>query len=109
MKLAVMACWMVCVFATPALAAPKEPPPVKDEASGITFSVKGDTKLIATSKEGKVIWEVVVIKAAGAPTVGQPVVRALMLKDGKLHAIYGKHNFADFDTKTGKLLAAGSD
>jgi hypothetical protein len=50
-----------------------------------------------------------VIKKAGAPTVGQPVICHLTLKDGKVAAVYGKHSFADFDLKCGKLLASGSD
>jgi hypothetical protein len=50
-----------------------------------------------------------VIKAANIPVVGQPVVRDLMLKDGKLPAVFGKHAYADFDLATGKFLGAGSD
>jgi hypothetical protein len=50
-----------------------------------------------------------VIKTANIPFVGQPVVRDLHLKGGKLTAIFGKHSFADFDLTTGKFLGAGSD
>jgi hypothetical protein len=72
--------------------------------------VKDDNRtLVAKDKQGKVLWEVDVIKKAGAPTVGQPVIRHMTLKDGKVTVVYGKHSFADIDLKSGKLLASGSD
>jgi hypothetical protein len=78
--------------------------------SGITVTVKEDDRtIIARGKDGKAVWEADVIKTAGIPVVGQPVVRALHLKDGKLTAVFGKHSFADFDLTTGKVLGAGSD
>jgi len=83
---------------------------VNDEKVGISVGVKDDDRtLVAKDNQGKVLWEVDVIKKAGAPTVGQPVIRHLTLKDGKVTAVYGKHSFADFDLKSGKLLASGSD
>ena len=88
----------------------KNRPSIKDEKSKVTVGVKEDDRtLSARDKDGKVLWEVDVIKKAGAPAVGKPVVRDLALKDGKVTAVYGKHSFADFDLKTGKLLASGSD
>jgi outer membrane protein assembly factor BamB len=87
-----------------------EQPSVKDAISGTSVSVQADSHtLIAVDKDGKTVWKVDVIKAAGAPAVGQPVVRHLSLKDGNVRAIYGKHSFADFDLATGKLVASGSD
>ena len=83
---------------------------VNDEKVGISVGVKDDDRtLVANDKQGKVLWEVDVIKNAGAPRVGQQVIRHLTLKDGKVTAVYGKHSFADFDLKSGKLLASGSD
>jgi len=83
---------------------------VNDEKVGISVGVKDNHRaLVAKDKQGKVLWEVDVIKKSGAPTVGQPMIRRLTLKDGKVTAVYGKHSFADFDLKSGKLLASGSD
>ena len=85
-------------------------PSVTDAASGITVSVKEDGRtIVARGKDGKAMWEADVIKTANIPLVGQPVVRDLQLKDGKLTAVFGKHSFADFDLATGKFLGAGSD
>jgi hypothetical protein len=85
-------------------------PSVSDPTSGITVSVRDDGRtIVARGKDGKTVWEADVLKTAGIPSVGQPVVRDLHLKDGKLTAIYGKHSFADFDLATGKFLGAGSD
>jgi hypothetical protein len=85
-------------------------PTVTDAASGITIAVQEDGRtIVARDKGGKQMWEADVIKTAGIPFVGQPVVRELHLKDGKVTAIYGKHSFADYDVATGKFLGGGSD
>ena len=105
---------VVCLLTSASSQAVDEPAKkqlsVNDEKVGISVGVKDDNRtLVAKDKQGKVLWEVDVIKKAGAPTVGQPVIRRLTLKDGKVTAVYGKHSFADFDLKSGKLLASGSD
>ena len=88
----------------------KGPPTVKDEDSGIVVVLKDDNRtLVAKDSEAKVIWEVDVIKTAGEPGVGAPVVRHLSLQDQAVTATYGKHSFAVFDLKSGKLLSRGSD
>ena len=85
-------------------------PSVTDAGSGITIAVKEDGRTIAArGRDGKALWEADVIKAAAIPFVGQPVVRELHLKGGKVTAIYAKHSFADFELTTGKFLGAGSD
>ena len=86
-------------------------PTVKDEKSGIVVSVKKDDgrSLVAKDLEEKVLWEVDVIKTAGEPGVGAPVVRHLSLNDEQVTAIYGKHSFARFELKSGKMLSSGSD
>ena len=85
-------------------------PTVKNEKSGIVVSVKDDGRsLVAKDLEEKVLWEVDVIKTAGEPGVGAPVVRHLSLKDEQLTAIYGKHSFAVFELTSGKMLSSGSD
>ena len=72
--------------------------------------LKDDNRtLVAKDSEAKVIWEVDVIKTAGEPGVGAPVVRHLSLQDQAVTATYGKHSFAVFDLKSGKLLSSGSD
>ena len=84
-------------------------PSVVDAKSGITVAVQEDGRtIVARNKDGKAAWAADVIKTADIP-VGQSVVRALQLKDGKLTAVFGKHSFADFDPATGKFLRAGSD
>ncbi len=99
-----------CAFAQAADEPAKKRPFVTDETSGISVALKDDDRsLVAKDREGKVLWEVDVIKQAGAPAVGQPVVRHISVKDAKVTAAYGKHSFADFDLKTGRLLSAGSD
>ena len=89
----------------------KKRPSVTDQKTGLTASVLDDDQTLAImdSKTGKILAKIQVIKAAGAPNVGQPVVRDLTIKDGVVTAIYGKHSFAKFDLKTGKLLEKGSD
>jgi hypothetical protein len=85
-------------------------PSAKDAKTGVTVAVQDDDRtLVAKDDKGKTLWTADVIKLAGAPGVGQPVVRHLSLKDSKVTAVYGKHSFADFDLKTGKLLSSGSD
>ena len=85
-------------------------PSVFDAASGVTVTVKEDGRtIVAQGKDGKTVWEADVIKVANIPLVGQPAVRALHLKDGKVTAVYGKHSFADFELAAGKFLGAGSD
>lgn len=85
-------------------------PTVTDAGSGITVAVKEDGRTIAArGRDGKALWEADVLKAAAISFVGQPVVRELHLKGGKLNAIYAKHSFADFELTTGKFLGAGSD
>jgi hypothetical protein len=103
---------ITCAFSQAADKPAKKQLSVKEETSGILVVVKDDDRsLLAKDKGGNVLWEVDVIKIkkAGPPAVGQPVVRHLSLKDGKVTAVYGKHSFADFDLKTGKLLSSGSD
>lgn len=83
---------------------------VKDEKSGTVVSVKNDGRtLVATGSAEKVLWEVDVIKTAGEPGVGASVVRHLSLKDEQVTAIYGKHSFAIFELKSGRMLSYGSD
>ena len=111
---ALCAALVVCLITSASSQAVDEPAKkqlsVNDEKVGISVGVKDDNRtMVAKDKQGKVLWEVDVIKKAGAPTVGQPVIRRLTLKDGKVTAVYGKHSFADFDLKSGKLLASGSD
>jgi hypothetical protein len=85
-------------------------PSVTDAASGITVTVQEDGRtIVARGRDRKMVWEADVIKTANIPLVGQPIVRALHLKDGKVTAIYGTHSFADYDVATGKFLGAGSD
>jgi hypothetical protein len=88
----------------------KEVPPVKDDASGISVAVQADGKtLVAKDKDGKVVWQADVIKRAGEPGVGKPAIRHLSIKEGRAVAVYGKHSFAEFDLRTGKLVSKGSD
>jgi hypothetical protein len=89
----------------------KKKPSISDQATGMTVAVQDDdrTLLASDSKTGKAIWKTNVIDAAGKPNAGQPVVRDLSIKDGVLTAIYGKHSFAKFELKSGKLLEKGSD
>jgi hypothetical protein len=85
-------------------------PTVTDATSGITAVVKENGRTVsARDRDGRALWEADVIRTAGIPVVGQPVVRDLHLKGGKLTAVFGKHAFADFDLATGKFLGAGSD
>jgi hypothetical protein len=107
---ALVVCLLTCAFSQAADEPAKKQLSVKDEKSGISVALKDDDRsLVAKNKEGKVLWEVDVIKKAGAPAVGQSVVRHLSVKDAKVTAVYGKHSFADFDLKSGKLLSSGSD
>jgi hypothetical protein len=86
----------------------KERPSVADKKSGISVGVRDDGRgLVATDRRGKPLWEADVIKAAGAPAAGRPVVRRLRLKDGVVAAAYGEHAFAEFDLTTGALLRSG--
>jgi hypothetical protein len=97
-------------FAFPADAEPPKPrPSVTDEATGIVVTVKDDERTLVARLGGKILWQADVIKSAGPPGVGRPVVRHLSLKGGAVTAVYGKHSFAELELKTGKLLASGSD
>jgi hypothetical protein len=83
---------------------------VKDDGSGIIVSVKPDEQTLqAVDAKGKELWQANVIRAAGPPGVGKPAVRHLSIKGGRVTAVYGKHSFAEFDLRTGKLLSTGSD
>jgi hypothetical protein len=53
--------------------------------------------------------DVDVIEKLGPPFVGEPKIRHLSMVGGKVAVIYGKHSFANFEPKTGKLLSSGSD
>lgn len=107
---ALVVCMLNSAFSQTADEPAKKRLSVNVEKVGISVAVKDDNRtLVAKDKQGKVLWEVDVIKKAGAPTVGQPVIRHMTLKDGKVTVVYGKHSFADFDLKSGKLLASGSD
>lgn len=107
---ALLVCLLTSAYSQAADESAKKRLSVNDEKVGISVGVKDDDRtLVAKDKQGKVLWEVDVIKKAGAPAVGQPVIRRLTLKDDKVTAVYGKHSFADFDLKSGKLLASGSD
>ena len=107
LRLAVLS---LCVAAAADRLAGAEQPKVRDEATGITVAVQEDQRtLVATDKDGKALWRVDVIKTAGAPKVGQPVVRALMQKGPTVTAVYGKHTFAEFDLADGKLRSVASD
>src|SRR5262249_39393261 len=86
----------------------KERPSVTDDNARISVGVRDDSRtLAATDGRGKLLWEVDVIKVAGAPAAGRPVVRRLSLKDGAVAAAYGDHAFAELDLKTGDLLGSG--
>jgi outer membrane protein assembly factor BamB len=89
----------------------KKRPSISDQKTGLTFNVGDDDKTLTATdaKTGKAVWKTNVIEAGGKPNVGQPVIRDLSIKDDVLTAIYGKHNFAKFDVKTGRLLEKGSD
>jgi hypothetical protein len=102
---ALVVCMLNSAFSQTADEPAKKRLSVNVEKVGISVAVKDDNRtLVAQDKQGKVLWEVDVIK-----TVGQPVIRHMTLKDGKVTVVYGKHSFADFDLKSGKLLASGSD
>src|SRR5262245_54485455 len=98
------------LFALSMLVSAEEPakkrPSVSDQKSGMAISVGDDDKTLVAvdTKTGKTIWKTNVIDAAGKPNAGQPVVRDLSIKDGVLTAIYGKHSFAKFDLKSGRLM-----
>ena len=105
---------IIAVIASPCLSADDKAedgrPAVKDEESGPVVAVKNDSRtLVAMNAEEKVVWEVDVIKQAGEPDVGAPIVCSLALTNQQVTAIYGKHSFAVFDLKSGKLLSRGSD
>jgi hypothetical protein len=80
-----------------ALAAPKEEPPkkpaVKDEGTGLTFTVQADDRtLVATDAAGMTVWQVDVIGSAGPAPRGSTAVggesfrrrRRLLLLDDRL-------------------------
>lgn len=78
--------------------------------TGVTVTVQEDGRtIVARGRDGKAIWEADVIKTANIPLVGQPIVRELHLKEGRVTAVYGKHSFADFQVANGRFLGAGSD
>src|SRR5438094_739320 len=100
------------VFASVVCADPaKKRPSISDQATGLTVTVQEDDKTLiaADNKTGKSVWKTDVINVAGKPNVGQPIIRDLTVKDGVLTAIYGKHSFAKFNLKDGRLLEKGSD
>jgi hypothetical protein len=103
------------LFVVSTLACADEPakkrPSITDQKTGITVSVGEDDKTLvaADSRTKKTLWKTNIIEAAGKPNVGQPVIRDLSIKDDVLTAIYGKHSFAKFDLKTGRLLEKGTD
>src|SRR3954465_15385838 len=89
---------------------PTAPLTARDNSTGIVFRVADNGRtLTATNPTGRVVWTVDVIDNAGPPAVGAPVIRPLSLVNGQLAVVYGKHSFANFDPKTGKLLSSGSD
>jgi hypothetical protein len=82
----------------------------RDSATGTDFRVSDDGRVVtATDAAGRVAWAVDVIEKAGAPFVGEPTIRHLSVVDGEIAVTYGKHSFANFEIKTGKLLSSGSD
>ncbi len=84
---------------------------VTDQVTGMTVSVMKDDQTLEAKdgKSGKIVWKSNVINTAGKPNAGQPMIRDLTIKDGVVTVIYGKHSFAKFDLKSGRLLEAGSD
>jgi hypothetical protein len=81
-----------------------------DTSTGTYFRVNDDGRVLtATDENGRVLWAVDVIEKAGAPFVGEPKIRHLSVVEGKVAVVYGKHSFANFEPKTGKLLSSGSN
>jgi hypothetical protein len=82
----------------------------RDSATGTDFRVSVDGRVLtATGEDGQVLWTVNVMEKAGAPFVGEPTIRHLSVVDGEIAVTYGKHSFANFEIKTGRLLSSGSD
>lgn len=82
----------------------------RDPSAGIVLRVEKDGHtLVATGASGHVLWSVDVIEEAGPPAVGSAIIRALTVADQRVAVVYGKHSFASFEVRTGKLLGAGSD
>ena len=60
-------------------------PALTDARSGITVTVKEDGRTItARDRDGETLWEADVIRTAGIPFVGPPVVRELLVTNGNV-------------------------
>ena len=82
----------------------------KDAASGTTVTVEPNGREIkAVDKGGKVLWKVDLIQALGKPSTGDPVVRHVAIRGGKVYVLLGKSLSGEVDLKTGKAVLRGED
>ena len=79
------------------------------EKNGIIYFVEKDLQTISAYKNNKMLWQTNVLNACGKPKVGEPEIRYLSCKFGKLLVVIGKHDFAEINIQNGKTELVGSD
>jgi hypothetical protein len=73
------------------------------------FYVDESMQTLIAFQNGQVKWRADIIKTCGKPFVGQPSIRYIKLDQGKIFVAFGKHNFANVDSVTGKITCLGAD
>lgn len=89
---------------------PSQPPVAVDAQAGTSLYLNDNAQILtAKSKDGKTLWSADIIKECGVPAVGKPRVRSVTVQDGKAKVVFGKHDFATVDLKSGEIECQGAD
>ena len=81
-----------------------------DAASGTTLTVEPNGTVLAAERDGKHLWSVDVVGAAGKPATGFPVIRFVgVTTPGVATVVVGKSLTVEVDIASGKAKALGED
>ncbi len=85
-------------------------PVAADTKSAISLYLDESARILtARSNDGKTLWSVDVIKECGVPAVGKPKIRHVTIQGGQVSVVFGKHDFATVDLKSGSVQYQGAD
>lgn len=77
--------------------------------NGTLYFVEKDLQTISAYKSNKMLWQTNFLNACDKPKVGEPQIRYIGFKSGKLLVVIGKHDFAEINIQNGKTELIGSD
>jgi hypothetical protein len=82
---------------------------LRDPDTGMTFYVESDgRRLVTLDRDGRLAWGVDLLENIEIPPrMGNPVIRRIVLREGKLWAVAGKSDTIQIDPLTGKATHMG--